>query len=641
MAMKPSMTIYTISADPVIAYAAGELSKYLEKMTGVAPALETAGAYREDAGGIWLGLGKDLPAGLPPVASDLDDAVAASVRAGQGWIAGANPRSVLLAVYRWLGKLGCRWVRPGPEGEIIPSRQPEDLTAAFQEQPGYRHRGICIEGAVSLENVLEVIEWSPKVGLSAYFHQFREGHTFFDRWYSHRGNPYRQPEPSTVEQARDYTRKIEQELARRGMIYHAVGHGWTCEAYGIPGLGWDTMQEDWSDEVVSALALVDGKRAMWRDIPLITSLCFSQPGVRQKVIGCVLDYLEQHGNIHALHFWLDDGFNNKCECPGCQEMLPSDFYILLLNELDEAMTARGLNEKVVFLCYADMLWPPESKRLANPDRFIFMFAPITRSYRRPLFPQDAAFPIPPFERNKLVFSSNNDEQLAFLRGWQKTFSGDSFIFEYHLIQGGAYTLYPEPTFMARLLWEDLRNLRVLGLDGYISCQYLRSFYPTGLSMYVLGQALWDPSLTFDQLLEDYFSAAFGADWSLARDYLQSLANLQDVVPVKGVELPLDPQAQEKLQAGIAAASAFEPVVSRNLNLPDGNQARSWFYLDFHRQMMQPYLKMLSAYAAGDEETACAVWYEVKKMVCEAEDELQRVLDVYGFVAAHEAALGIE
>jgi hypothetical protein len=640
--MKTELKIYPIGQDGVAAFAGQELQKYLEKMTGCPVTVIPQAAFCADLqGGIWLGLAGDIPdSPLLETASAMDDAVAAQVNGGEGWIAGVNPRSLLLAVYRCLHELGCRWLRPGPEGESIPRRETGEINVQLNEKPAYRHRGICIEGAVSLENVLEVVDWAPKLGLTAYFHQFREGHTFFDRWYSHRGNPLKTPEICTPEQAQEYTRIIETELARRGMLYHAVGHGWTCEAYGIPGLGWDPVIQDWPDEVLAVLAEVNGKRVMWHDIPMITSLCFSQPGVREKVIACVADYLSEHGNIDALHLWLDDGFNNKCECPECRAMLPSDYYILLLNELDQEMTRRGLVEKIVFLCYADMLWPPESARLANPDRFIFMFAPITRSYRQPLFPENIQYPIPAFDRNKLVFSNNNDEQLAFLRGWQQVFSGDSFIFEYHLIQGGGYTLDPEPTFLAHLLWEDIRNLRALKLNGYISCQYLRNFFPTGLGMYVLGRTLWDDTLSFDSLLADHFAASFGADWERAVNYLQSFSALQDVVPLREKDKPVDPNAQEKLAEGLAVVDAFAPVIERNLAVENPTQARSWFYLQAHARIMRGTLKMLSARAQGNHAAELELWQALKNLVCQLEDEIQPVFDLYGFVSAHESALEI-
>jgi hypothetical protein len=103
--------------------------------------------------------------------------------------------------------------------------------------------------------------------------QFREGYTFFDRWYSHRNNPAKPPEDFPVEKAREFTRRIEAELKKRGMLYHAVGHGWTCEAFGVPGLGWDPVVQEWPEEVLDSLALLNGKRAMWENIPLATSLC--------------------------------------------------------------------------------------------------------------------------------------------------------------------------------------------------------------------------------------------------------------------------------------------------------------------------------------------------------------------------------
>lgn len=213
-----------------------------------------------------------------------------AVEHGRGLIAGANPRSVLLAVYRCLAELGCRWLRPGPQGEIIPA-QPRIDSVYLNERPSYRHRAVCIEGAVSLENVLEMVEWLPRVGLSGYFMQFREGFTFFDRWYRHANNPLKTPEPFSVEQAREYTAQIEQELQKRSLSYHAIGHGWTCEAYGIACLGWDMETgRIWPAEFLQDVAEVNGKRSVPWDIVSIAALCYSDPQVQARLAACVADY---------------------------------------------------------------------------------------------------------------------------------------------------------------------------------------------------------------------------------------------------------------------------------------------------------------------------------------------------------------
>ena len=639
--MTNSLFIYPIlsnaSPDPV-AFAAQELQKYLQEMTGQPAPVLPQGAYREDlANGIWLGTGEQIPgSSVAGLTSHLDDAIAMDVQGGQGWIAGANSRSVLLAVYRFLHENGCRWPRPAPEKELIPRCTPAELSAVLNEKAAFRHRAICIEGAVSLEHVLAVIDWAPKVGFSGYFTQFREGHTFFDRWYSHRLNPLATPEVCTVEQAREYTRIAEAELARRGMIYHAIGHGWTCEAFGIPGLGWDPVIKEWPQEILDVLALVDGKRAMWRDIPLITSLCFSNPDVRRKVVACVSEYLETHRNIQALHFWLDDGFNNKCECEQCAKMRPSDFYVMLLNELDEALTARGFQEKVVFLAYADLLWPPEVERLKNPERFILMFAPITRSYRRPLFPTDLTYAIPPYVRNRVVFSNNNDEQLAFLRGWQRQFEGDSFIFEYHLYQVGEYLNDPDGMNMAQLLYDDIRNLPGLGLNGYVSCQVLRNFFPTGLAMYVMGRALWDGKISFEALEEDYFTSAFGPEHTACRAYLLELAKLQDLVPLR--EKQACPEAAAALTAAQETLRDFAPVIERNLALPEAAQARSWQILQQHARLMEIYVRVLMGRAEGDFASAGEAWEQFKALAWQMEPDLQTVFDVNALVMRYDPLL---
>ena len=245
----------------------------------------------------------------------MDDAVAIAVEGGAGYIGGPNPRSVLIGVYRLLRERGCAWVRPGPAGERVPACTLADLGASISEEAAYRHRALCIEGAVSYDNVASLIDWAPKVGLNGYFTQFRESYIFFERWYAHRNNPLKPSEPFGVERAREFMEGIVGEVARRGLLYHAVGHGWTCEPLGIAGLGWDAESPTLSPETTALLAEVNGVRALWRGVPLNTNLCYSNPAVREMVVGSIVDYLADHPEVDLLHFWLADGSTTSVSAP--------------------------------------------------------------------------------------------------------------------------------------------------------------------------------------------------------------------------------------------------------------------------------------------------------------------------------------
>ena len=52
------------------------------------------------------------------------------------------------------------------------------------------------------------------------------------------------------------------------------------------------------------------------------------------------------------------------------------------------------------------------------------------------------------------------------------------------------------TCLAHLLHDDLQDLKQMGLNGIVSCRRsFRVFYPSGLAMTALAEALWDPDVS--------------------------------------------------------------------------------------------------------------------------------------------------
>ena len=119
--------VYKITSSPVVDYAAEELKKYLRMMMPYCG--EIMITYDPEAAeGFRLGVMADF--GLDTSeASDikLDDIVHIDTDEKGGIIAGSNPRSVLLAVYRYLTINGCRWLFPGIDGEMIPIKDIEPV----------------------------------------------------------------------------------------------------------------------------------------------------------------------------------------------------------------------------------------------------------------------------------------------------------------------------------------------------------------------------------------------------------------------------------------------------------------------------------------------------------------------------------
>ena len=107
------MKILYLRENETLRYAAEELAKYYEMMTKKKVS-SVAYAKTPEADAVNLGLLSDFSRPSDDVTDPvLDDVLDIGIEGGQGFIAGSNPRSVLMGVYRFLRFAGCRFIRPG------------------------------------------------------------------------------------------------------------------------------------------------------------------------------------------------------------------------------------------------------------------------------------------------------------------------------------------------------------------------------------------------------------------------------------------------------------------------------------------------------------------------------------------------
>ena len=629
--------IQTQSSDTTILFAARELKRYLEKMSS-AP-LEIALNQTAAVGDSMLSLGLFADFSLSAEAlqdPQSDDAIDIKVEQLNGRIAGSNPRSVLIAVYRFLELSGCCWLRPGKDGDVIPQKDITGLSAVLQDTASYRHRGMCIEGSVSLENMLDSVAWAPKVGLNTYMLEFMLPYLYFDKWYSHHGNPFKEPEPRSIEECYAYKAMIAREIKRRGMTYHDMGHGWTCTAVGLPAelvRPWNAFYPEIEPGVQKKmdkyLAMIDGERKIVHDSPLNTNLCYGNPEVRDIMVDNMLTYCLQHPEVDVLHLWLGDSWNTQCECELCADTTPSDFMIMICNKLDKVLARHKVKTKICFIAYVDTMWPPQNEHLENPDRFMLLYAPISRTYSEPYDDNTEGVVLQPYVRNKLPRPRHVRENIGYLKEWFKTFAGDGLCFEYHFWLDH----YFDPGYyaMGKILAQDIRQLEKLGLNGIIEDQTQRAYFPTGFPMYLYGKTLWNKDAGFDALAKAYFAGAFGEDADACLCYMASLSELFDPVYLRGDKgEAVNPGMVEKLARIPALVAAFKPVIDRNLSARDTAVALSWRYLSDHSQMVIMLADALKARAGGDMQAARTYWRQLERYAYALEDQIQPALDVHDF-----------
>lgn len=637
--------IYLLRQNETIYYAAQELCKYLSVMSGNKESIAiNKNCIRDD--GLQLGLSEDFGIEIAGVMnSEKDDAIYVNVRNSKGIIAGSNPRSVLFAVYRFLETNGCKWIRPGKDGEIIPSRDVHSLEASISDKAYYRYRGNNNCGAFSLEHYLDKIEWLPKVGLNTFFNEFFLPKELYNNWYRHEYKSLKQPEQHSDIELLAYNEKVVKEIKKRGLIYQTAGHGWTGAFYGLSGVQTEDKEsfDKKAEQEIQFIAQVNGKRETNISGPRFTELCYGNPEVRERMANCISDYAEEHTEVDLLHFWLSDSMNAHCECDLCIHTRPSDFYVMILNAIDEKFTSRGIKTRVVFLIYQDLLWAPEKEKIKNPDRFVMMFAPIRRKYDQPYDFEGDESSLGNFNYNKNLQPSTIRGFIASLKNWQKIFTGEAFSFDYHMTW---YHYFDYGYYgFARIMTEDIKRLKAIGLCGFVSCQIMRTSFPTGFPLYVHAKYLWNPEENFDNLALLYFESAFGQDGSLCKEYLKKLSELfapdyfylnperlGTIATSDSVNRLLVKNNLSKISEVI---EKFRPIIENNIKCEEPSQSHSWEYLFIHAELALLMANALRSLIEGRQYAANKYWTKVIEYIMTNENRLETVFDPLWFFYYYE------
>ena len=626
------LSIQKLRADHVLDYAAEELKKYLRMMMPECGDVEIA--FNPEANeGFRLGLLEDF--GLPFEGEDavLDDVIHVDTDEKGGILAGSNPRSVLFAVYRFLRENGCRWLYPGVDGDYVPLKDIEPVK--YHKLADHRFRGHCNEGAEYQQCMLETIEFYAKQELNVYMMEFKIPFSYYNSYYNHSYNTMnRPPEPVSTQQVLQWKRQCEVEIAKRGLMFHDMGHGWTADPYGMDTAdrrGWRNGTVKLSDECRKYIALRNGERELFRSDPQWTNPCMSQPVVRSIMADAVVEYAKNHQNVDFLHVWLADGTRNHCECEECAKMRPSDWYMMIMNEIDEKLEAAGLDTRIVFIAYVDTMWGPEKVAIKNPKRFSLLYAPISRSYCSS-FTEDSVVPEPlPYVRNNWKTPVSAEENQALLNQWFDLWKGDNFEYEYHFWRHQVRD--PGGLYIARRIYEDIRALKYMNLNGIVEDGSQRSFFPNGFSIYIYAETLMNRDCDYEAVREDYFKHIYGDDWKEAMSLLGRITEAFDYEYTsmrKAVKPEIskvyDPARVPRLESIKELATEERALVAKHMAMPTRPQTVSWRLLGYHATYIELFADLLIAKAKGHNFKALEAFETFQKEFGKYEIEIERYYD---------------
>ncbi len=634
------MKINLLRNTETLSYAVSELKKYILKMNGECDADITI-AHLSD-----LSLSEE---GVDDAM--IDDVIDIKIEKMKGYIAGSNDRSVLMGVYTFLKSAGCMWVRPGKGGEYIPECDISSHSLTYRKKADYSFRGECIEGAVSYEHLRDTVEWLPKVNMNFFMIEQVVPYNYMGTWYRHSDNPLYEDENVSYEDVKGYVKLLEADIKRCGLQLHSLGHGYFFAPYGIEYKQRGASYEI-SDECRAAIAktsFTNGKREFWgyAKSPNLTQLCFSNEKARRDHVLWLVNYIKEKPYIDFLHVWLGDGANNQCECEDCAKHIVSDWYVMMLNELDAEFTKEGIDTKIVFIMYNDTMWAPIEEKLNNKNRFMATVTIQARDHSKVFSPERYKGELEPYKLNQISYLNGMNRVLSFIDSWKPAFDGRKFIFEYRMYRDH----YIDPGYMnvSEIMHKDCIALSSLGLDGILSDKTQRSYFPTGLPMSVMGENLFDKCLDYPSFVERFFEKSYGKDYKLAKEYLEKITEYFDPdssrivtditeedtgAGVSGTKGGIRGKTEiiPRIEKIAPLADSFAEIVKRNMESENPCHRESWKILMYHCEYVKHLSYIYISVARLEMKKAREQLAKMLEYLCLAEREIHPQFDLHLFKA---------
>lgn len=468
-------------ASPQVTEAAQDLARYLGQISGacfpVVSEAEAPAGLRLDVGPTELAEKE-----IGPV-SGAGEGIRILSHGRGVVIRGDGDLSTSFAVFRFLEKLGCRWLAPGEEH--VPRRARLEVERVdVDSRPAYELRTFFAQGGAAAS-------WARRVGMNGFF------------------SPGSGPAL-------------------------AGGAAWPRGAQGFHGyhtfIAADTFAKhpEWHP-------LIGGRRVPTDEF---LQLCLTAPGLADAFAAQVTHVLRDDPAARMVTLSPNDGLR-WCTCAACRALdqrlsggrttdqgldrtrprFVGDRVFWFANEVATRVSRELPGKTFAVLAYVNYLEPPETVKLApGVIPVLCHYAPA--DYSRPI--GDAS-------------SEPNRKFERIVRRWLEV-SPDLMVYMY--VDKSMWWRLPRP--VTRSFAADVRHLNELGVRRYFGQSDFEDWPWQGPLYYVVAKTLWDPAADPDRLAQEWCEGMFGP---AARDMAEHYRAVEDAVRRTGRSYTDDPPTQ--------------------------------------------------------------------------------------------------
>ena len=414
-------------------------------------------------------------------------------------VSGLEKRSVLYGVYRLLEDVGCKWMFPGREGEVVPAiKHLQFKQGEIIDNPDFEVRASTDDTKMDeipdsyVIETLEKFDWAGKNRLNTYF----QGCNMFN------GDMYLRP-------------LIMRELNKRGFRLEVGGHS-----------TWVYVRRELFGEKPELFREVDGVRRA------DGNFCSSNPEAVQMVVDGVGNLIRQVPAIECFHLWFEDTFGGSwCECEKCKHLTPAQQMMNVIRAV--ALAYPQLH--VDFILYHDSSDVSSITQQLPPNVSAY-YAPRERCYAHRLADPNCA-------RNGVYYDQAKHAREVFASIYPFEYWTDMILFNKMGVN------------LQRTMHEDLLDYKDLGVNDITLLMFNRySWFAYKLSMATFARHTWSMDCDYmavrKELCDTYYKDASHAMMTYYdlqeqfTDFMLQFCGYDDVHDIRNI-IPLNKEFGEK------------------------------------------------------------------------------------------------